>query len=152
MGPDVMAGAGIGYGVDGPNQQNTFVTQYAGFKARGFKTAAIYIFYQHASVPGSASVGGDGGKAMLISESKHSPDWTLGVGLGFLTNIRGNPENGSLGGGVTFEGLLGYTWSEWLALSVNGNAWDRGDTNGDGKNEVSYFVHGSITLLKDVPW
>ncbi len=150
-GPDFIAGAGVGYGSPGPGLRSAFVSEFIGLKVRGFAAGALYTAYQHGTVPGMAGMGGHGAKAMFMSPWKKHSDWVLGAGAGFLADLRGDPANGNRKAGLTAEGLLGYNWSEWFEIVAHANAWDLGDVDGDGDNDVGWFGQVLITFKKDIP-
>lgn len=124
-GPSIIGGAGVGYGVSGPETKGTFVYQFAGVKLKSLEAGAVYICYQRGFVQGT-DVGGAGGKLVLTDQWTSCPGFTWVFGLGFLDNLQPLQDQTPLKAGLTFDGGLSYDASEWLDIGVYGSAWDRG--------------------------
>jgi len=123
-GPATIAGAGVGYGVSGPNLHELFTVQYVGLKVLSLDKAATYACYQHGAIEGT-QVGGNGGRLILASQWSDVPQCSWLVGIGFLDNID-ELKNGTLASGLTFDGGLSYSANDWLELAGYAFAWDRG--------------------------
>ena len=124
-GPSLIGGAGVGYGLTGPDDGRTFVVQYAGAKILTLDQAAVYLCYQHGGIEGVSGVGGNGGRAILASSFRAAPAFSALIGIGFLENLQ--PDGTSLDAGLTADGGLSYDVSDWIEAAVYGMAWDRGD-------------------------
>jgi hypothetical protein len=125
VGPTVIGGAGVGYGVSGPENAQTFVYQFAGVKVKQLDAGAVYLCYQRGFAQGS-EVGGSGGKLVLADQWGHCPSFSWVFGLGFLDNLQPLQDETPLKAGLTFDAGLSYDASQWFDIGVYGSAWDRG--------------------------
>lgn len=123
-GPSMIAGAGIGYGVSGPDRRELFTIQYAGLRVLALEGAATYACYQHGMVEGT-EVGGNGARLIFVSGWRQVPDFSWLMGIGFLDHIQ-ELRDSTLDVGMTWDGGLSYSPNDWLELAIYAFAWDRG--------------------------
>ena len=123
-GPSLIGGAGVGKCVTGPDDGETFVTQYAGAKLKDVGNGAVYACYQHASINGVTGVGGDGAKLIFAASFKKVPCLSTLFGVGFLSKLQ--PNGDSYDAGLTVDAGISWDVSDWMDVAIHGTAWDRG--------------------------
>ncbi len=136
-GPTTVAGAGVGYGVSGPDTRELFTVQYVGAKLMSLDKAAIYGCYQHGVVEGTR-IGGDGARLILASQWNDVPQFTWLAGIGFLSRVQELADS-TLDFGLTFDGGLSYTANDYLEVTIYTFACDRG-------RQFGWSVMAGLTL------
>lgn len=124
-GPSVIGGAGVGYGVSGPEVEQTYVVQYAGIRALALPGASVYACWQRGLIPG-LGIGGNGAELLLVSQWRDCQSLSMLAGLGFLQNLQGIQDSTDLKAGLTFMGGVSYDVTDLVDVGAIVVALDRG--------------------------
>ncbi len=133
-----IAGAAIGYAVDGETEGNrSFATYFAGLKLKSVGDGALYTVVQQLKFEGGAT--GTGAK-IILQDPIGATSFSLLLDVGFASGMATNSD-GTTSPGLTVGGGLHWKAGDVLGVVLYGQGVDRG-------TDFSWMVNFGITGTK----